>query len=125
MPSKPSKKAISFYQFLQKVKQSLPLSEKRIQESVFYIYRTDTNQVLARGIDGFEAAKDKANRLRRQLGLKWDQVKFKMMRSSFSSTKGSGSRAGYKIDSSALYNPSKKTHFRGYYDNQGNFYDLD
>ena len=125
MPSKPSKKAISFYQFLQKVKQSLPLSEKRIQESVFYIYRTDTNQVLARGIDGFEAAKDKANRLRRQLGFKWDQVKFKKMCSSSSSRKGSGSRAGYKIDSSPLYNPSKRGHFRGYYDNQGNFYDLD
>ena len=80
---------------------------------------------MARGIDEFEAAKDKANRLRRQLGLKWDQVKFKMMHSSFSSTKGSGSRAGYKIDSSAIYNPSKRAHFRGYYDNQGNFYDLD
>ena len=122
---KPSKKAISFHHFLQRVKQSLSLSEERIQESAFYIYRTDTNQVLARGIDGFEAGKDKSNRLRRQLGLKRDQVKFKMMRSSFSSTKGSGSRAGYKIDSSPLYNPSKKTHFRGYYDNQGNFYDLD
>ena len=122
---KPSKKAISFHHFLQRVKQSLSLSEQRIQESVFYIYRTDTNQVLARGIDGFEAAKDKANRLRRQLGLKWDQVKFKMMRSASSSRKGSGSRAGYKIDSSPLYNPSKRGHFRGYYDNQGNFYDLD
>jgi hypothetical protein len=26
----------------------------------FYVYRTDTNQVLARGITGFEAAKDRA-----------------------------------------------------------------
>lgn len=125
MPKKPGKKAISFYQFLQKVKQSLPLSEKRIQESVFYIYRTDTHQVLARDVDGFEAAKDKANRLRHQLGLKWDQVKFKSMRSPPSSTRGSGSRDGAWIDSSPRYNPSKRSHFRGYYDKQGNFYDLD
>ncbi|QNJ13002.1 hypothetical protein SynA18461_00346 [Synechococcus sp. A18-46.1] len=74
---------------------------------------------MARGIDGFEAAKDKANRLRRQLGLKWDEVKFKKMRSSSSSRKGSGSRAGYKIDSSPLYNPSKRAHFRGYYTIKG------
>lgn len=90
-----------------------------------YIYGTDTNQVLARGVDGFEAAKDKANHLRRQLGLKWDQVKFKMMRSSSSSTKGSGSRDGYRIYFSTLYNPSKRGHFRGCYDKQGNFYGLD
>ncbi|QNJ13001.1 hypothetical protein SynA18461_00345 [Synechococcus sp. A18-46.1] len=43
MPIKPSKKAISFHHFLQMVKQSLSLSEEGIQESVFYIYRTDTN----------------------------------------------------------------------------------
>ena len=125
MPSKPSKKAISFYQFLQKVKQSLSLSEQLLQASVFYIYRTDTHQVLARDVDGFEAAKDKANRLRHQLGLKWDQVKFKAIRSSSRSTRGSVSRDGSRIDSSPRYNPSKRSHFRGYYDKQGNFYDLD
>jgi len=125
MPNKSSKRAISFHQFLQKVKQSLSLSEQPLKESVFYIYRTDTHQVLARDVEGFDAAKEKANRLRQQLGLKWDQVKFKMMRSPSSSTKGSGSRGGYRVDSSPRYNPSKKGHFRGYYDHQGNFHDLD
>ena len=121
MPNKPSKKAISFHQFLQKVQQALSLSEQRLKESSFYIYRTDTHQVLARDVDGFDAAKEKANRLRHQLGLKWDQVKFKKMRSPSSPTKGSGSR----VDSSSHYNPSKRGHFRGYYDRQGNFHDLD
>jgi hypothetical protein len=125
MPNKPSKKAISFHQFLQKVQQAVSLSEQRLKKSSFYIYRTDTHQVLARDVDGFEAAKDKANRLRRQLGLKWDQVKFKMMGSPSSSTKGYGSRGGYRVDSSPRYNPSKRGHFRGYYDNQGSFHDLD
>ena len=30
----------------------------------FYIYRADTHQVLARGLDGYEAAKTAANRIR-------------------------------------------------------------
>jgi len=121
MPNKPSKKAISFHQFLQKVQQALSLSEQRLKESSFYIYRTDTHQVLARDVEGFDAAKEKANRLRRQLGLKWDQVKFLAMRSSSNSTK----KSGYRLDSSPRYNPSKRGHFRGYYDHQGNFHDLD
>ena len=35
------------------------------EESTFYIYRTDTNAVLARGINGFEAAKARANQIRK------------------------------------------------------------
>ena len=121
MPNKPSKKAISFHQFLKKVQQALSLSEQRLKESSFYIYRTDTHQVLARDVDGFEAAKDKANHLRHQLGLKWDQVQFKAMRSSSSSRTPSGSR----VDSSPRYTPSNRGRFRGYYDHEGNFHDLD
>ena len=34
----------------------------------FYIYRADTHQVLARGLDGYEAAKTAANHLRHSLG---------------------------------------------------------
>jgi len=43
----------------------------------FYVYRTDNHQVLAREIKGYDAAKDKANQLRKSLNLKWDQVSFK------------------------------------------------
>ena len=42
------------------------------EDHSFYVYRTDTNAVLARGIQGFEAAKEKANQLRKSHGLKWD-----------------------------------------------------
>ena len=47
------------------------------EATTFYIYRTDNNTVLARGLNGYDAAQNKANQLRNQLGLKWDQVRFK------------------------------------------------
>ena len=47
------------------------------EATTFYIYRTDNNSVLARGLNGYDAAQNKANLLRKQLGLKWDQVRFK------------------------------------------------
>ena len=101
------------------------------EESTFYIYRTDTNAVLARGIPGFEAAKEKANQLRKSQGLKWDQVKFKAERAqkpfgvsadgkSFTNAYGQQGRMDYARN----YNPSKGRRFSGYYDQQGNYHDL-
>ena len=87
----------------------------------FYIWRTDNNQVLARGVLGYENAKDKTNQLRKQFGLKWDQVKFKSERKSNSS--GSVSRG--RVVSARKYNPSKRTRFKGVYDAKGNYADLD
>jgi len=43
----------------------------------FYIFRTDTNAVLARGVPDYESAKTRSNLIRKQLGLKWDQVSFR------------------------------------------------
>lgn len=102
----------------------------------FYVYRTDTNQVLARGITGFEAAKDRANQLRKSLNLKWDQVKFKADRSSTSSGSRSSGSGRYqsnlvnpagrgRTEYSPRYNPSKRMSFRGYTDAQGNYHDID
>ena len=127
------------------------LREQRYQTSLvlleglsFYVFRTDTNSVLARGIQGFEAAKSKANDLRKQNGLKWDQVKFKAERGRQSSVPGSSaasrqpfgmSRDGRtftnasgetsRVDYAKLYNPSKGRRFRGYTDSQGNYHDID
>lgn len=116
------------------------------EESTFYIYRTDTNAVLARGINGFEAAKTRANQIRKTQNLKWDQVKFKSERGlqgagSGSSTSGgsgsqySGSSSGrtftnaygkrYPVDYARTVNPSKGRRFRGYTDDQGNYHDVD
>ena len=71
------RKAISFKKFLQRIQKFLDVSEALTEEKTFYVYRTDTNSVLARGLDGYDAAQNKANQLRKQLGLKWDQVRFK------------------------------------------------
>ena len=98
----------------------------------FYVYRTDTNAVLARGIQGFEAAKAKATELRKSQGLKWDQVKFKAERQarpfgvspdgrSFMNARGQEGRMDY----SPRFNPSKGRRFRGYYDRDGNYHDID
>ncbi len=119
------------------------------EEHSFYIFRTDTNAVLARGIQGFEAAKSRANELRKSHGLKWDEVKFKAERGNQSgaavSSGGSSAAAPKKqfgvsrdgktftnvygqtsrVEYSRRYNPSKGRRFRGYTDAQGNYHDID
>jgi hypothetical protein len=130
---KPSPQAISFKHFLQRVKRSISLDEEVIEES-FYIYRTDTNAVLARNISDFDQAKSKATQLRKALGLNFDQVKFKSERGRASGTVGVSRSSGsftnaygdkYPVDYSRNYNPSKRGRFRGYYDKDGNFHDID
>jgi hypothetical protein len=119
------------------------------EEFSFYVFRTDTNAVLARGIQGYEAAKEKANTLRKSQGLKWDQVKFKAERGNQSGAVASSgestaaapkkqfgvSRDGKsftnarwetsRVDYARRYNPSKGRRFRGYTDPQGNYHDID
>ena len=88
----------------------------------FYIFRTDTQQVLARGVMGYDAAREKATQIRKQHGLKWDQVSFKSEKKSRSSW---SAPAGGRLDVARNYNPSKRGRFKGYYDKHGNFHDLD
>jgi hypothetical protein len=121
-------------------------TEELEEEHSFYVYRTDTNAVLARGIQGFEAAKERANQLRKSHGLKWDEVKFKSERRNQSSGGSGGAAAAPKkqfgvsrdgktftntsgqsgrVDYAKRYNPSKGRRFRGYTDPQGNYHDID
>jgi len=103
------------------------------EESTFYIYRTDTNSVLARGVQGFEQAKKRASDLRKRYQLTFDQVKFKserragsqagVSRSRGTFTNASGQR--YPIEYSRNVNPSKGRKFRGYTDSSGAFHDID
>ena len=109
------------------------------EESTFYIYRTDTSAVLARGINGFEAAKARANQIRKSQNLKWNQVKFKSERDLRGVGSGpstsTGRRSGissaniygtsFYVDYSRNYNPSKRTRFKGVWDAQGSYADLD
>ena len=93
----------------------------------FYVFRTDNQQVLARGLLGYDAAREKANQIRLQQGLKWDQVSFKSEKNPTSS--GTSGRhpapSGSRVDVSRNYNPSKRGYFKGRYDKDGNFHDLD
>ena len=98
------------------------------EESTFYIYRTDTNQVLARNIQGFENAKAAANEIRKKLKLKWDEIKFKSERKPkpsnnqyFTNARGETN----KIEYAPRYNPSKGRHFRIHVDKYGKEHDLD
>jgi len=121
-------------------------TEELEEEHSFYVYRTDTNAVLARGIQGFEAAKERANQLRKSHGLKWDEVKFKSERGNQSISGSGGAAAAPKkqfgvsrdgktftntsgqsgrVDYAKRYNPSKGRRFRGYTDPQGNYHDID
>lgn len=97
--------------------------KEELSEAVtpFYIWRTDSNQVLARGVLGYENARDKANQLRKKLNLHWDQVKFKSEKKS----KSFGSGGGGRVVTAKNYNPSKRSYFKGVYDAKGNYADLD
>jgi hypothetical protein len=112
---------------------SLPETfELLLEENTFYIYRTDTNAVLARGVRGFENAKKRANELRKSNTLKWDQVKFKSerRRSNFGVSKSgktytdsAGNRT--QVRYARNYNPSKRRHFRGGINSDGTSFDID
>ena len=65
---------------LEIIKEAVRARNKRlILDAVtpFYIFRTDNQQVMARGVMGYDAAREKAKQIRSQHGLRWDQVSFK------------------------------------------------
>ena len=107
--------------------------EDLAEETTFYIFRTDTRTVLANGIKGYEAAKERANRFRKAMNLRWDQIQFKAERQAprqfgvspdgrtFTNASGNTGR----VDYAPRYNPSKGRRFRGYTDSQGNYHDID
>ena len=103
------------------------------EDSTFYIFRTDNNAVLAKGIQGYEAAKKRATQFRQSMNLRWDQIQLKAERKvpqkfdvspngrAFTNARGDTGRVDYANRS----NPSKGRRFRGYTDSQGNFHDID
>ena len=121
---------ITFREFRRRCELAL---ERLDEENTFYIYRTDTNAVLARGIKGYEAAKDRASQIRQSHKLKWDQVKFKAERKPAPQFGVSGDGKTYTnahgqrsaVQYARSYNPSKGRRFRGYTDSQGNYHDID
>jgi hypothetical protein len=120
---------ITFKEFRRRCELAL---EQLDEENTFYIYRTDTNAVLARGIKGYEAAKDRASQIRQSHKLKWDQVKFKAERKPATQfgvsgdgktfTNSRGER--YPVQYSRNYSPSKRGRFQSYIDKDGNDHDI-
>ena len=107
--------------------------EDLAEETTFYVYRTDTQAVLAKSIRGYEMAKNRANRFRQSMNLRWDQIQFKAERQTprkfgvspsgrtFTNARGVTGR----VDYANRFNPSKGGRFRGYTDSQGNYHDID
>jgi len=105
------------------------------EENTFYIFRTDTQTVLSKGITGYEAAKERANRFRKAMNLRWDQIQFKAERQTTTPKQFGVSADGRnytnargetgRVDYAKNYNPSKGRRFRGAYDKDGNFGDID
>jgi hypothetical protein len=101
-------------------------------EGTFYVYRTDTNAVLARGIPDFEAAKARASHIRKSHNLKWDQVRFKMEKkpatqfgvSRDGKTFTNAYRQRSAVQYARSYNPSKRGRFKSYIDADGNDHDI-
>lgn len=92
----------------------------------FVIYRSDTNAVLVRGVVGYENAAQEANRQRKRLGLKWEQVKFKADRNFYKKSPPPKPTGGERrMEYAPRYNPSKRKRFSGVYDKHGNFIELD
>ena len=109
--------------------------EDLAEDSTFYIFRTDTQTVLAKGITGYEQAKERANRFRKAMNLRWVQIQFKAERQTptpkqfgvsadgrnYTNARGETGRVDYARN----YNPSKGRRFRGAYDKDGNYADID
>ena len=105
------------------------------EENTFYVYRTDTHTVLAKGIKGYEQAKERANRFRKAMNLRWDQIQFKAERQTSTPKRFGVSADGRtytnargetgRVDYARNYNPSKGRRFRGAYDKDGNYADID
>ena len=97
-------------------------------QSSFYIFRTDTQQVLAKGVVGFDNAKQRASYLRKRHGLKFDQVRFKKERKAAAPSnygRSGGTYRGGRVETSRNYNPSKRGRFRGMSYSDGSYADLD
>ena len=105
------------------------------EENTFYVYRSDTQTVLAKGIKGYEQAKERANRFRKAMNLRWDQISFKAERQTPTPKRFGVSADGRtytnargetgRVDYARNYNPSKGRRFRGAYDKDGNYADID
>ena len=101
----------------------LDLCEVYNANAEFVIFNKKTRAVLGTA-KGFDQAKNKATVIRKQRGLKFDDVSFMTSKRFYGNTSTTPS-GGRRIEYAPRYNPSKRGHFRGVWDAQGNYADLD
>ena len=101
----------------------LDLCEVYNPNSEFVIFNKNTRAVLGTA-RGFDQAKSKATAIRKQRGLKFDDVSF-MTRKRFYGKTSTAPSGGRRIEYAPRYNPSKRGRFKGVWDAQGNYADLD
>ena len=102
----------------------LDIFEDYNPQAKFVIYNKKTRAVLGSAV-GYEAAKAKASQLRKQYNLKFDDVSFMSDRKFYGSRNANKTASPERIEYARRYNPSKGRRFRGRYDDQGNFHDID
>ena len=101
----------------------LDLCEDYNPNAEFVIFNKKTRAVLGTA-RGFDQAKTKASSIWKHRGLKFDDVSFMTSRRFYVRTSAALS-GGRRIEYAPRYNPSKRRDFRGVWDAQENFYDLD
>ena len=102
----------------------LEIIEDYNPQAKFVIYNKKNRAVLGSAV-GYDAAKAKASQLRKQYNLKFDDVSFMSDRKFYGSRSSQNSTSPGRIEYAPRYNPSKGRRFRGRYDDQGNFHDID
>ena len=105
-------------------KQFLDLCEDYNPNAEFVIFNKKTRAVLGTA-RGFDQAKSKATSIRKQRGLKFDDVSFMSDRKFYGSRNVNKTASPGRIEYAPRYNPSKGRRFRGRYDAHGNFHDID
>ena len=101
----------------------LDLCEVYNPRAEFVVFNKKISAVLGTA-RGFDQAKTKASSIRKQRGLKFDDISFMTSRRFYGKTSAAPS-GGRRIEYAPRYNPSKRRHFRGVWDAQGDFHDLD
>ena len=100
-------------------KQFLDLCEDYNPNAEFVIFNKKTRAVLGTAIGFNQAkskAKSKATSIRKQRGLKFDDVSFMTNRKFYGKRTPAASSTGRRIEYAPRYNPSKRGRFRGVWD---------
>ena len=90
----------------------LDLCEDYNPNAEFVIFNKKTRAVLGTA-RGFDQAKTKATSIRKQRGLKFDDVSFMTSRKFYGKRTLAAPSTGRRIEYAPRYNPSKRGRFRG------------